>query len=382
MGIPAAPPERVFDPAVASNGPAMWSSHPPNHHREANAKRKYFAAPADERSPWLLFDNAEALRSRLSQAFYKHALGKPAKGKLAEPGHVQAFIDAERAETSYDPKYYGLFDNRRLQIGDPATVPDFDPDANLPAYFAAFPPRDLAEVMAAHEKRQGEMQLIAGLKSGNLTLKGSSFPFRDRQATQKEVPKLFDKVNAELEADSALFAGWDRAMYAAHYQAAHRLDPARADELRKRYEFQLAVQNWIGELNHRQQILELTLGGLGGKEIQQDEFRQLTSRLQDAADQVEECLTSAKSISCPEMSSVPAGTPLSDLVGNENWSRPRFRGNNSIDGAMINNLMTGLGETLTRLRRIYFKGLGNILKNQERIAADFAAVTDTVNLPA
>src|SRR5262249_23537087 len=50
---PAEHPERhrVFG-AQDAQPPRMWMSHPPNHEREVNAKRRYIAAEADERSAW------------------------------------------------------------------------------------------------------------------------------------------------------------------------------------------------------------------------------------------------------------------------------------------------------------------------------------------
>jgi Zn-dependent protease with chaperone function len=142
MGIPPAPPAPVFDPGDRSSGPQMWRSHPANHDREANAKRHYLPAPADDRSPWMLFEAPDRLRARLSAAFYNGPIGRGvAEEDLGDPQHVQAFIDSERAETNYDPKYHGLFDGRRLRLPDLATVlpEDSEPHARerLSAYFAS-----------------------------------------------------------------------------------------------------------------------------------------------------------------------------------------------------------------------------------------------------
>jgi hypothetical protein len=80
LGVPPAPPAQVFDPEDTEHGPpAMWSTHPPNHEREKNAKRYYLRAPADDRSPWILFQNADTLRKKLSVAFYADFLGKRVK---------------------------------------------------------------------------------------------------------------------------------------------------------------------------------------------------------------------------------------------------------------------------------------------------------------
>jgi Zn-dependent protease with chaperone function len=155
LGVPAAD-GRVFDPAAAGDGPpAMWASHPPNHEREANARRHPLPAAPDDRSPWLLFRDADRLKAELSARFYAHMLEKPGTGPAADPERVQAFIDAERAETTYDPKYHGLFDNRPLRVGDLDAVPADAPAGELAAFFAAYPPPDLADHMTAYARRQG-----------------------------------------------------------------------------------------------------------------------------------------------------------------------------------------------------------------------------------
>lgn len=58
---------RVFETELAQP-PRMWSTHPMNHEREANAKSTYLFAPADERSGWLIFDQPQALRERMTQS--------------------------------------------------------------------------------------------------------------------------------------------------------------------------------------------------------------------------------------------------------------------------------------------------------------------------
>jgi Zn-dependent protease with chaperone function len=377
LGVPPQPPARVFDPGAAGDGPpAMWASHPPNHEREANAKRVPLPAPPDDRSAWLLFRDADAVRAALSEVFYAHILGKPGKGEPTDPAEVQAFIDAERAETTYDPKYHGLFDNRPLRVGDPAEPTAELADDRLAAFFAAYPPPDLAARMAAYDRRQGEEHILSGLKSGQLSLKGTTFSFRDQEVRMRNVPSLLEMVEQELAADREQFAAWDREMYAAHYWAAHRLDPARAADLRRRYEFQLRVQHWIGELAGWQGHVEATVGNASGRELGADDFAALLATLQEAVRILENCHAEAERLPCPALSNVADGTRLNELVVDPGWRPPVFR-EGSIDGEQIGALLSGYRVTLDKLRRVFFKGMGNILNSQERIAADFRAVAAT-----
>lgn len=377
MGIPPAPPAQVFGPHDASQVPAMWRSHPANHDREANAKRCYFPSDPDNRSPWLLFDSREELRTRLSVAFYKTALGRSVtQNELDDPGQVQAFIDAERAETSYDDKYHGLFDGRAIRLPDLATVPPVDVQPGAPerlsAYFADFPPAGLAGVMSAYALRQQEAKVLEGLKSGSLALKGKTFSFRDSNVTIKDVPRLLDSVYKELDGDYNLFSEWDAAMYANHYRAAYLLDPDRAAELRRRWELQMTMQNWILELMACRNALDKALEEASRGEVQAEQFAQLKQLLADAADRLAAVHAKAGTISCPAMSNVPEGTSLADLIRPGDWQAPNFT-SSSISGEQIGALLGGYGVTVEKLRRMFFKGMGNILSTQERIAADFMA---------
>jgi hypothetical protein len=352
----------------------MWASHPPNHDREANAKRVSLSAPPDDRSPWQLFRDADKLRAKLTAAFYAHALGKPVKGEQVDSVRVQEFIDAERVETTYDPKYHGLFDNRPLRIGDPAAPAAEPADDRLDAFFASYPPADLASRMADYNRRQGESHVLSGLKSGDLGLKGGTFQFRDRQVTMREVPGLLKEVEQELATDREQFEAWDRAMYAAHIRAAGRLDPSRAADLRRRYEFQLRVQHWIGELTGWQEHVAEALNRAAGSELNERQFGDLVETLRDAVGKLDDCHDESERLACPAMSNVAEGTKLADLVIDPEWRRPKFKSKGTIEGEQVGALTTGYQVSLDRLRRVFFKGMGNILATQERIATDFAAV--------
>ena len=94
----------------------MWSTHPPGHDREKSAKEIYIRSEFDERSPWLLFDNVDELRERVTYKFYRFYFKIPKDVILAEAEEVQGFIDDEHGDRTYDPKYQGLYDRRLIQL--------------------------------------------------------------------------------------------------------------------------------------------------------------------------------------------------------------------------------------------------------------------------
>src|SRR5260370_22909122 len=98
------PADEVAGPAVFTSDrtvlPPMWACHPANHEREENCKRVYLRSPRDDRRAWVLFDEADALRQRVTDRHFKRTDAKaPAQMQAAEG--VQRFLDEERAETAY-----------------------------------------------------------------------------------------------------------------------------------------------------------------------------------------------------------------------------------------------------------------------------------------
>jgi hypothetical protein len=73
------------------------------------------------------------------------------------------------------------------------------------------------------------------------------------------------------------------------------------------------------------------------------------------------------------MTNVSEGTPLADLIRAADWKAPNLEViDESIFGVQAAMIMAGYGVALD-IRRMFFKGMGNILAKQERIAADFIA---------
>ncbi|MFO0937674.1 MAG: M48 family metallopeptidase [Gemmataceae bacterium] len=385
MGIPPKPPAQVFDPEDDTEIPAMWRSHPANHEREANAKRSYYPADPDERSPWILFQNAAVLKKALSYVFYEHTLNAPVKGEISEPDVVQSFIEAERAETHYDPKYHGLFDDRALKFADIPSVPEVDRNANAHAtrlaFFNDYPRPGLERAMAQYEARTQEISQIIGFENGVTHFKGKPVTFRGKEISKSDIPRLLKKISKELETDHETFGQWDREMYVVHYQAAHQLDPERAIDLRRRYVFLQTVQTMVMKLNEQQNEVGSVLENLqSGRELGEDQFRELVAIFRTAREAIAEVLYQAKTITCPEMSNVGDGTKLISLIQikSDKTRLPRFDSDTNIEGEEVGALIESLQQTLTRLRRVFFKGLGNILTRQERIAADYLSTQQEV----
>jgi Zn-dependent protease with chaperone function len=376
LGIPPEPPKQVFDPEDdLSLIPEMYSTHPKNHEREENAKREYFKAPPDTRSPWILFSDVEKVKRIQSKLFYKLALEKKKLkfDDFSEPEAVQTFIDSERSEMHYDPKYHGLFDDRFLRINDinDVEVSRNKDDKAILLFIKNFPPLQVKEFMEEHSKRQGESSFLHGLDSGELVLKGRTFEIRDKEYTANDVSRLLKKVKKEIKEDEKTFELWDKAMYENYFLAALALQPERAADLKRRYVFLIDIQSWILTLHEHLDRVHNALSMVEGmRKLQDSDFRDLTRVLNKSADALNDCHKRATDLYCPDMLNIEEGTKVSEIIRNDSWKIIHFN-DESIEGKQVEKLHKGYQATLHRLRRLFFKSMGNILSRQEKIATEY-----------
>ncbi len=96
---------------------AMYASHPPNNLREGNAKTPFLDCEEDERSPWLLFGNKEALQQKMTELVYRTYLQKEPK-EFLDTEAFESFIQEEEAGKEIMEEYHNAFVDRFLTIPD------------------------------------------------------------------------------------------------------------------------------------------------------------------------------------------------------------------------------------------------------------------------
>jgi Zn-dependent protease with chaperone function len=377
--LPEAPREivQVFPPEDTSV-PRMWATHPSNHDREVNAKRHYVRSPIDERSPWILFQEAPAIREKVTRRLYQ-AAGRPEELTLQEPEVVQAFIDEEHAETSYHPRYHGLYDSRYLTPGDLdeliRTAPNEFAGANeVTAAFARLYGDELKVRMEAHQARQEDYRRVAPLAHGAVELTGKDFSFRGARYRATDAGKLLEQVKKELDQDFDWMAWVDRQSFLVHYNMARQVGDEVRKELEERYRFHLAVQDLHSQLSgHNQQVRNL-LGELSGRrELTQEEFHDAQDVLAGADHALSQLLKTAGRLRMPRLKNVAPGEPLASLLLSKPPMPPLDRSSNRLDGEWIGRFLEQLGEAIDKSQRIHFKSLGGILALQEKLAEQWAA---------
>lgn len=379
--LPADPTQtvRVFKPED-TRVPAMWATHPANPEREANAKTRYFRGPADDRPAWALFRDTDAVRERMTWEAYKHNRKEPLPAALEDPEAVQAFIDAEHAETTYPAKYHGLYENRYVKPGELSELlmrgawAEFDDPARLAEAHANLSGNELKDRMDAHRKRHEEANRLAGISGGFVALAGRDFEHRGNRYVTGDAKRLLTQVEEELNQDFAWMHLHDRTALRVHYAMARQLGDGHADELEARYVFHLAVQKIHQVLVAWTNRVQATLAGLqGARQVPQEQFQQAVAVLRGYRDALAEQLYAADQLKLVPLTNMTAGAPLGPYLFNRAVVSDLPAGAASLDGKWIGDLMSQVAEVTEKAARILFKSLGGILALQDRLAADWHA---------
>jgi Zn-dependent protease with chaperone function len=353
--------------------PQMWATHPSNYDREQNAKAYYIRSTLDNRSAWVLFKDPQRLREEITYRYYRFYKVVKKDHPLDPPEEVQAFIDDEHTETTYDARYHGLYDSRYIEINDLDDIVDEAKKAawdegRLERVHLKLYDNELKEWMEGHNGRREEYRLLNGLINGELELKDDDLEFRGRNYDVREAKRLLKKVDKELEEDRQFFEGIDRRAFLVYYQMASQADDKLRKEFFKRYDFHLTSQDMLRKLNTERNHMEATLNFLSGRrELQQHEFRAALKACRDAQKSLKKVLGTADDLPLPDLANMKKGKPLGHFLLDKKLVHALDTDEGTLRGEWINKLMNQIGEVQEKLRRIHFKSLGGILLLQDRI---------------
>ncbi|HJY79006.1 MAG TPA: M48 family metallopeptidase, partial [Burkholderiales bacterium] len=227
--LPAEQPEahRVFKAELAQP-PQMWLTHPLNHEREANAKRRYVPAPIDERSAWELFEDAATLREKATASLVGKAQSDPVP--LAET--LQA-LDAQFERHHLAGRYRGIYLNRPLTRSAVSVdaLYDAEPEAAPRQIGALYPPslNEQVERMRTLEKDLGQLR---ALQSGALNPSGGVLRYRGKELKLARLPQAIGELEAEIREVEERLRAHDRLCRSAHLAAARAVGNGWPEYLR------------------------------------------------------------------------------------------------------------------------------------------------------
>ena len=354
--------------------PKMWATHPSNHDREVNAKKRYCRGLLDERSAWELFSNMDAVKESMTRLLYGTTSRKIPE-TLEDPEAVQEFIDAEHAETTYHPRYHGLYDDRYLNPGkleelcSSTELAALQEPSSLEAALGQLYGEELKARMTAHKARQEELAKLARVAHGVVHLTGKDFEHRGQRFGLSQVQSLLKEVEGEIDNDFANMHSLDRLVFRVHYAMAQQLGDPERDELLKRYRFHMVVQEMHSTLRSQCRNLEAILSNLSGqKEVTQDDFQFALNAFREAHAVLNDSLHQADDTTVPTLTNVKANERLGNLLLKEDIIRNLNSETKTLNGQWIGKFMGQLQEVIEKSARVLFKSLGGLLALQERIA--------------
>ncbi|HUR54856.1 MAG TPA: M48 family metallopeptidase, partial [Gemmataceae bacterium] len=367
MGIPPAHEHpmsgkslRIFDPDEESpedDVPEMRRTHPPAHELEASAKKTYIPAVVDHRSPWVLFSNPEELKERMTYKMYRMMFKVPKNTELTDAETVQQYIDNEHADTTYDQKYQGVYDDRKLEPGNTDELNELLQESpwaedRMEKVFAKLYDgcKERAEEFAATQK--------------DLSALRESVVGRPSPKVKRSIKDLEDKLDRQWE----WFKSFDRRVYLLHIQMAAQVDPALRQDLADRYFFQLEVQRMYMAAQNAFNEADMYIGVLiRMKQLPPDFFAEVMQVLRDSWKTLKKIVQDAREVNFPAMKNFEEGERLADFILEDKLvPEPPTR---FIKGEWVDKLMTQLQRVRNRCFRLHFKSIGGILAVQEKISA-------------
>lgn len=350
--------------------PPMWRTHPSNSDREKNAKEEFVAAAVDHRSPWILFDDSAELKERMTYKFYRMVFRIPKNADLCEAIKVQKFIDNEHADTTYDPKYKGAYDDRPLAMEDLNELNDitrdspWDDDRMEKVLTKLYD--GCEEHAEAHSELYKEMQ---SLRSGIVGRPSS------------KMKKKMDEIEKKQDENWEWFKSFDRRVYLLHVQMAAQVDKDTKSELVERYRFQLEVQRLYQEsraaFNKADAYLSAYAAAARGEiQVPPDFPGEVIQVLRESWKALKNIIKSAREINLPAMKNFEEGDNLADFIlEGKMVPEPPL---SYVKGVWIDKLMTQLSGVRQKCFRLHFKSVGGILRLQEEIATKWKTLREPV----
>ncbi len=231
--LPAQQPEqhRLFK-AELGQPPRMWQTHPQNHEREENAKRRYLAAAIDQSSAWSLFDDAAGLRQRMTVHLLEGQEGK------AEPVELEDSLKRlakEYRREHFQSRYCGVYFGRSLtrhaaQAAELRAVRNAQPAAEASALYPVSLKDDVRQLRQLQEERAQLSAVINGhakVQGNRVQLGGEAYRVNQLPAALQRTDQRIAQLEDKLRRHDATVRAW-------HYAAAVKLGegwPAYLDSL-------------------------------------------------------------------------------------------------------------------------------------------------------
>lgn len=335
----------------------MYASHPPNDKREDSAKLPYVLCNADERSPWLLFGNKEALQQEMTLLLYKQYFDK-VPSEYVEPSIFEEFIETETQGVQLLEEYDNAFQNRFIHMAEPA---------ELKVVASKINSEDPSTLDKLKVELKGLMKPVAEIESllvkaqqiAQGTTMEKSFSFKGVEYTKKNLENGYTfLINQRETIFNENFKKWDTSFCAFHYALAEKAGKTEAlitrykqhDVLSKLYKKISGIKNAIYESVNKLQERD---------DVTEAQVHSLTQNIKQMADAINDELQALETIEFIPMPNIDTVQELKEAIV-ENGVFKREQGNIFENGG-FSTLMTNIENAIINCQRLDQKSIGAIL---------------------
>jgi Zn-dependent protease with chaperone function len=197
---------------------SMYASHPPNDHREKNAKIPFVSCEADTRSPWLLFNNAAQLQEKMTSLIYENYLGKK-PDNFVDANDFEKFIEAESRNSTLTEEFENTFENRFIYIPNLEEFKDLEPfEGDFSTKLIAIKSQ-LKELMVPVKQIEEKMLLVQNIASG--AVKDKTITHKEVTYNKKNLQECFNVLfNEREQLFTEDFKVWDELFLISYYRLA------------------------------------------------------------------------------------------------------------------------------------------------------------------
>jgi Zn-dependent protease with chaperone function len=349
----------------------MYASHPANYLREVNAKSFFLPMVEDNRSAWILFDNAEVLSQKVSKHVLLNLLGLAKDTVFQAAEKVQQFIDEELRELTFNKKYQDYYGNRYLSPVSPEDV------LRINAKLGLDNPKNLFEVLhnlygedfnselkqiQVEEIRFAELMSLAEQSNkGNVEYKGKTY-------TQPALKKELESLKLRENVRSDWYAERDARVFTIYLELLRSLEMPE-EEFLNRYQFHWSLQSIHLMIFKNYELFIFQIREIMKKNgLKPEEVTFYAKKLSDTYQNIYSALHEAAKLDLPELSNMENVENLADFLCPEGLP---ILSNLSIEGVSIQKFDIKVQEVMGRSARILRKNLGRILAVQEKIEEEF-----------
>ncbi|WP_397472008.1 M48 family metallopeptidase, partial [Rheinheimera sp.] len=226
--VPADNPaqHRVFSADIAQP-PRMWATHPYNHEREQNAKKIYVPGVLDDRSSWIIFDDAQALKEQFTTKLLSRF-----DVEYQPDEEIFSLLDKVYEREYLNSRYRGAYLGRSFVRH--AAKPDVLYESNIDTAINALSelyPEDLSAKLEQMRTLERERDLLIALRDGFYTPPDGVIRFRGNEIKKRALPGVIEEVSGECARVQEVIFNHDKRCRTAHKCAAAQLGQGWDDYL-------------------------------------------------------------------------------------------------------------------------------------------------------